>query len=379
MKRVYLDYNATTPVDPRVMEAMLPFLREEFGNPSSIHSYGEFAKQAVATAHEQVAGLLGCHADEVVFTSGGSESNNTVIKGVAFERRATNYHIITTQIEHSAITSPCQFLERLGFDVTYLPVDRHGTVRVGDVEAAIRPTTSLISVMHANNEVGTIQPIRAIGELARSRGIPLHTDAAQSIGKIPTQVDDLKVDFLSMAGHKFYAPKGVGALYIRRGTKIEPLIHGAGHESGRRAGTENVPLVVAFGKACELASREMDSRWGHSITMRDYLHDNLSKMFGSRLHLNGHPTERVPNTLNVSFDGFSSQELLRAIPEVAASTGSACHAHSREMSHVLRAMGLPKRVGYGAVRFSLGQWTTASDIDYLLELLQLRVVGAGVR
>jgi len=357
-----------------VAEAMWPYLRELFGNPSSLHSYGVDAKEAVETARAQVATLLGCRADEVVFTSGGSESNNTAIKGVVFRLRQKGYHVITTQIEHSAVISPCQFLEQLGFFVTYLPVDKYGTVSVRDVEAAIRPTTILISIMHANNEVGTIQPIAAIGKLARARGILMHTDAAQSVGKIPALVDELHVDLLTVAGHKFYAPKGVGALYVRRGLEIEPLIHGASHESGRRAGTENVPLVVALGKACELATNELDSRWAHVVTLRDYLHDNLKKMFGARLHLNGHPTERVPNTLNVSFEGYTGQELLQKIPEVAASTGSACHAKSREMSHVLRAMGVPERVGCGAVRFSLGQWTTASDVDQLLELLQLRVL-----
>ncbi len=371
---VYLDYNATTPVDPRVAEAMWPYLRELFGNPSSVHAFGVNAKAAVETARAQVAGLLGCHADEIVFTSGGSESNNTAIKGVAFTLRQRGYHIITTDIEHSAVISPCKFLERLGFFVTYLPVDHTGRVSVRDVEAAIRPTTILISIMHANNEVGTIQPIAEIGALARSRGILMHTDAAQSVGKIPALVDELNVDLLTIAGHKFYAPKGVGALYIRRGVEIEPFIHGASHESGRRAGTENVPLIVALGKACELAGSELDSRWAQLSTLRDYLFDNLKKMFGDKLHLNGHPTERVPNTLNVSFEGYTAPELLAKIPEVAASTGSACHAESLEMSHVLRAMGVPERIGYGAVRFSLGQWTTASDIDQLLELLQLRVM-----
>jgi cysteine desulfurase len=252
-------------------------------------------------------------------------------------------------------------------------------VKVTDVEAAIRPTTILISIMHANNEVGTIEPIQAIGQLARSRGILMHTDAAQSVGKIPTLVDDLKVDLLSIAGHKFYAPKGVGALYIRRGVQLEPLVHGAGHESGRRAGTENVPLIVALGKACELAAKELDSRWGHSLAMRDHLHDNLKKMFGHRLHLNGHPTERVPNTLNVSIEGQFGQELLKKIPEVAASTGSACHSQSREMSFVLRAMGVPEKVGCGAVRFSLGQWTTVGDIETVSELLQLRVLHSSAK
>lgn len=371
---VYLDYNATTPVDPRVAEAMWPYLRELFGNPSSLHTYGTNAKAAVETARTQVAGLLGCQADEIVFTSGGSESNNAAIKGVAFTLRQQGYHIITTQIEHSAVINPCKFLERLGFFVDYLPVDKHGMVSVKDVEAAIRPTTILISIMHANNETGVIQPVAEIGKLARSRKILMHTDAAQSAGKIPTLVNELNVDLLTIAGHKFYAPKGVGALYVRQGLALEPLIHGAGHESGRRAGTENVPLIVALGKACELATNELDSRAAHLVTLREYLKDNLKKMFGKKLHVNGHPTERVPNTLNVSFEGYTGQELLHKIPEVAASTGSACHAGSREMSHVLKAMGVPERVGCGAVRFSLGQWTTAGDVDYLLELLQLRVL-----
>ena len=374
MKRVYLDYNATTPVDPRVADAMWPFLREDFGNPSSLHTFGVEAKGAVETARAEVAGLFGCHADEIVFTSGGSESNNAAIKGVAFKLRQQGYHVITTQIEHSAVINPCKFLERLGFFVSYLPVDRTGMVSVRDVEAALRPTTILISIMHANNEVGTIQPIAEIGALARSRDILMHTDAAQSVGKIPTLVDELNVDLLSIAGHKFYAPKGVGALYIRRGLEIEPLIHGAGHESGRRAGTENVPYAVALGKACDLAAKELDSRAAHLVTLRDYLYDNLKKMFGDRLHLNGHPTERVPNTLNVSFEGYTAPELLQKIPEVAASTCSACHAANLEMSHVLRAMNVPEKIGFGAVRFSLGQWTTAGDVDFLLELLQLRVL-----
>jgi cysteine desulfurase len=374
MKRVYLDYNATTPVDPRVAEAMWPYLRELFGNPSSLHTFGADAKQAVETARTQTAGLLGCLPEEIVFTSGGSESNNTAIKGVAFTLRQRGYHIITTTIEHSAVISPCKFLERLGFFVTYLPVDHEGRVSVADVEAAIRPTTILISIMHANNETGVIQPVAEIGKLARARGILMHTDAAQSVGKISTLVDELNVDLLTIAGHKFYAPKGIGALYVRRGVEIDPLIHGASHESGRRAGTENVPLIVALGKASELAASELDSRWAHTVTLRDYLFDNLKKMFGDKLHLNGHSTERVPNTLNVSFEGYTAPDLLLKIPEVAASTGSACHAQNLEMSHVLRAMGVPERVGYGAVRFSLGQWTTTGDIDYLLELLQLRVL-----
>jgi cysteine desulfurase len=374
MKPIYLDYNATTPVDPRVAEALWPFVAEHFGNPSSTHEFGRRAKAAVDSARAQVAGLLGCEADEIVFTSGGSESNNTAIKGLASALREKGNHIITLQVEHPAVLNPLRFLEHNGFTVTYLPVDHFGMVNVRDVEAAITPKTTLITIMHANNEVGTIEPVAAIGQIARSRGVLFHTDAAQSVGKIPTRVSELNVDLLTIAGHKLYAPKGVGALYVRRGVTFEPLIHGAGHESGRRAGTENVPHIVALGKACELAATELESRRAHLLKLRDYFHDGLKKLFGANLHLNGHPAERLPNTLNVSFEGRIGGEVLDALGEVAASTGSACHAGSHELSPVLKSMGVPERIGLGAVRFSLGRETTAEEIERVLRLFECRLL-----
>jgi cysteine desulfurase len=371
---IYLDYNATTPVDPRVAETMWPFVTEHFGNPSSAHEFGRTAKAAVDEARSQVAGMLGCRADEIVFTGGGSESNNAAIKGVAWSQCERGNHIITSQVEHPAVLNPLRWLERTGFGVTYLPVDRTGMVSAEDVAAAITPQTILITIMHANNEVGTIEPVAAIGKLARQHGVLFHTDAAQSAGKIPTLVDELNVDLLTIAGHKLYAPKGVGALYVRRGVKIEPLIHGAGHEGGRRAGTENVPHIVALGEACQLATTELPARQARLTELRDYFHDGLKKLFGDRLHLNGHPTSRLPNTLNVSFEGRIGGEVLDALGEVAASTGSACHAGSHELSPVLKAMNVPERIGLGAVRFSLGQGTTRSEIDRVLELFQTNVL-----
>lgn len=372
-KPIYLDYNATTPVDPRVVEAMAPFIAEHFGNPSSAHALGRCAKEAVETARAQVADLLGAQPDEIVFTSGGSESNNTAIKGVAWALRDRGDHIITSQVEHPSVLNPLRFLERQGFAVTFLPVDEFGMVRAADVEAAVTPRTILITIMHANNEIGTIEPIAAIGQLAHSRRVLFHTDAAQSVGKIPTRVDELNVDLLSVAGHKLYTPKGVGALYVRRGVKFEPLIHGAGHESGRRAGTENVPYIAALGKACELAAKELEERRACAGTLRDQLHDGLKKLFGRRLHLNGHPTERLPNTLNVSFEGRIGREVLDALGDVAASTGSACHEGTHELSPVLKAMGVPERIGLGAVRFSLGRWTTHEEIQRVLTLFRTKL------
>lgn len=375
MKLSYFDYNATTPVDPRVAKAMWPFLSEHFGNPSSAHELGQRAKAAVDLARTRVADLLCCQADEIVFTGGGSESNNTAIKGLALALREKGKHIITSQIEHPAVLNPLRFLEREAFAVTYLPVDRFGMVNVRDVESALTPNTILITIMHGNNEVGTIEPIAAIGQVARNRGVLFHTDAAQSVGKIPTRVDELNVDLLSIAGHKLYAPKGVGALYVRRGVKFEPLIHGAGHESGRRAGTENVPYIVALGKACALAAAELESRRAHLLKLRDDFHDGLKKLFGASLHLNGHPTERLPNTLNVSFEGRIGSEVLDSLGAVAASTGSACHAGSHELSPVLKAMAVPEQIGLGAVRFSLGRETTAEEIERVLRLFESRLLG----
>jgi cysteine desulfurase len=298
---IYLDYNASTPVDPRVAAAMQPLLTHAFGNPSSGHWAGAPAKAALETARAEVAALLGCTADEVVFTSGGSEANNLALKGVFFARRDRGEHVITTQVEHPAILGPCQFIERLGATVTYLPVDRTGRVDPEAVRRAITPRTILISVMHANNEVGTIQPIEDIGRIAGEYGIVFHTDAAQSVGKIPTAVDALAVDLLTIAGHKLYAPKGVGALYVRRGVDLEPLIHGAGHEHGRRAGTESALLAAGLGAACVLA-RDL-APMARMCGLRDRFWQRLRQDFGDRIVLNGHPGHRLPNTLNVSFVG----------------------------------------------------------------------------
>lgn len=365
-QRIYLDFNATTPTAPEVAAAMSRVLNEPFGNPSSEHWAGWPARQAVEQARCQVADLLNCTPDEIVFTSGGSEANNHALKGVFFAHDAGG-HIVTTQIEHPAILNPCCFLERLGASVTYLPVDRLGRVDPDALRRALTPRTILISVMHANNEVGTLQPISEIAQIARERGILFHTDAAQSVGKIPTRVDELGVDLLSLAGHKLYAPKGVGVLYIRNGVHLEPLIHGAGHESGRRAGTENLVLDVALGKACELARSWVGMESVRQL--RDLFWQLLQARFGERVVLNGHPTERLPNTLNVSFVGEIGSTILNRLNGVAASTGSACHSGSVELSPVLKAMGIPPEIGMGAIRFSLGRTTTQNEIDQVVSLL----------
>lgn len=372
MQPIYLDCNATTPVDPRVLEAMLPYLREHFGNPSSSHPYGVQARLGVEQARRQVAALLGGEPDEIVFTGSGSEANNLAIKGIAEANRDRGDHIITSQVEHPAVLEPCRYLERRGFRVTYLPVDNYGRVDPDAVAQAITPRTILITMMHANNEVGTIQPLAAIGRIARLHGIPFHTDAAQSMGKIPTRVEELQVDLLTVVGHKFYAPKGVGALYIRRGLQVESLIHGAGHEAGRRASTENVAGTVGLGEACRLAGENLAEAAGRLRELRERLYQGLMQQ-GVQLALNGHPTERLPNTLNLSFTGIDSNSLLAALPEIAASTGSACHAGETEPSAVLLAMGTPREQALGAIRFSLGRWTTAEEVDQAVTFLVERL------
>jgi cysteine desulfurase len=367
-QKIYLDFNASTPIAPEVAEAIRPFLSEHFGNPSSQHWAGIPAKEAVERARQQVAELLHCSPDEIVFTSGGSESNNHAIKGVFFTLREKGTHIITTQIEHPAVINPCRFLEKLGAEVTFVPVDRHGRVDPQDIQEAITSRTILITVMHANNEVGTVQPIEEISKIARVRGIVFHTDAAQSVGKIVTKVDDLRVDLLSIAGHKVYAPKGIGALYIRKGTPIEPLIHGAGHESGRRAGTENVLLIVGLGKACEVAKRYLND--DRILELRNRFWKLLQDNFGEKVVLNGHPVLRLPNTLNVSFVGKAGGEILSRLDGVAASTGAACHSGSVELSPVLKALGISPEVGMGAIRFSLGRTTTIQELERVVHLLR---------
>lgn len=366
-KQIYLDYNASTPIDPDVAAVMQQAIRDAFGNPSSTHWAGAPAHTIVEAARKQVADLLGCLPTEIVFTSGGSESNNLALKGLYFRRRISKAHIITTQVEHPAIVEPCRFLECLGARITWLPVDGTGRVSPDHLRTAIAQDTLLISVMHANNEVGTIQPIEELAQIARGHGIPFHTDAAQSVGKVPTRVDDLGVDLLTIAGHKLYAPKGIGALYVRNGIELEPLIHGASHESGRRAGTESAMLAAALGKACELASDL--SVIANLKALRDRLWAGLQQHLGVRVVLNGHPEERLPNTLNVSFIGQVGAEILEKIPEIAVSTGSACHAGQVELSPVLKAMGMSEDTGAGAIRFSLGRTTTAKEIDAVVERL----------
>jgi len=370
-RRIYLDYNASTPICPEAVEAMRPFLTDHYGNPYSLHWAGMPAKDAVEKARGQVAGLLGCDPTEVVFTSGGSESNNHAIKGVFFANRDRGDHIVTTAVEHPATINPCRFLEKLGAKVTVLPVDRFGMVDPNDVRKAITPRTILITVMHANNEVGTIEPISGISAIAGEEGIPFHTDAAQTVGKIPVDVGELGVDLLSVAGHKVYAPKGIGALYIRDGTKIESFVHGAGHEAGRRAGTENVLLSVALGAACEVARGWIGIP--QVTILRDRFWEGLREIFGEKVTLNGHPTARLPNTLNVNFVGRVGAEVLAMLPGVAASTGSACHAGSVTLSPVLAAMGVPPAEGMGAVRFSLGRATIREELEEVLGVLKASV------
>ena len=366
--RIYLDFNASTPSCPEAVEAMRPFLSDHYGNPSSLHWAGMPAKDAVEKARGQVAGLIGCDPTEVVFTSGGSESNNHAIKGVFFANRDRGDHIITTAVEHPATINPCRFLETLGAKVTVLPVDRYGRIDPADVRKAITPRTILITVMHANNEVGTIEPIPEISAIAREAGIPFHTDAAQTVGKVSDDVEELGVDLLSVAGHKVYAPKGIGALYLREGTRIEPFVHGAGHEAGRRAGTENVLLAVALGAACDAARKWIGMPQGK--VLRDRFWDRLRGIFGEQVTLNGHPTARLPNTLNVNFVGRVGADILAMLPGVAASTGSACHAGSVTLSPVLAAMGVPPGEGMGAVRFSLGRTTTWEELEEVLDRLR---------
>lgn len=366
-QQIYLDFNASTPVDARVESLMHQTMTKAFGNPSSSHWSGVPAREIVETARQKVAILIGCQPDEIVFTSGGSESNNQVLKGVFFGRENRNTHIITSAIEHPAIVEPCRFLERLGAKITWLPVDANGSVDAGGLRKSITPDTALVSVMHANNEVGTLQPIKELAQIAREHGIPFHTDAAQSVGKVPTRVDELGVDFLTIAGHKLYAPKGVGALYIRQGRGLESFIHGAGHERGRRAGTESALLTAALGEACELA-RDL-SGMVRLKSLRDRLWAALKENCGDRVVLNGHPEKRLPNTLNISFLGHVANELLAQIPELAASTGSACHADRVEISPVLQSMGVSPEVGVGAVRFSLGRSTTSEEIETVIKWL----------
>jgi cysteine desulfurase len=365
---IYLDYNATTPIAREVAEAMIPFIVEDFGNPSSVHPIGRRAKEALEHARGQVSSLLGCDPDEIIFTSGGTESNNMVLKSLTWSLREKGCHIITTRIEHPSIMNTALSLMEAGCDVTFLPVDRFGTLDPAEVRKAIRKDTILITVMHANNETGTIQPISEISAIAREHRILFHTDAAQSIGKIETRVIDLGVDLLTIAGHKLYAPKGVGALYIKKGVEIEPFLYGGGQERGLRSGTENVILNVGLGKACELISAKLTDEMPRLRTFRDSLYNQI-RVAIPEVILHGHPEQRLPNTLFISFPWMIGDEILREVPDICASTGAACHDRSVSLSHVLGAMGVRKEVGMGAIRLSLGRPTTKEEIDHAAQLI----------
>jgi cysteine desulfurase len=370
IKPIYLDYNGTTPHAPEVVAAMRPFLEVEFGNPSSSHWYGIVPKQAVESARNQVAGILNCRPQELFFTSGGTESNNHAIRGTVRALRARGNHIITSAFEHPAVLEVCHYLEKDDFETTFLPVSADGLVDPAEIEKAIRPTTILITIMHANNEVGTIQPIARISQIAKEHGIVMHTDAAQSVGKIPTDVQDLGVDLLSVAGHKVYAPKGIGALYVRPPLKPEKFCHGAGQERGWRSGTENVLEIVGLGKACEVAAQDLQPNMAHMQRLRDRLQVGLTVTL-TDVRLNGHPVRRLPNTLSLSFKGVEANRILEEIGlEVAASAGAACHSDTVEISHVLEAMGVPLEWAKGTLRFSIGRMTTAEEIDKAIEIVE---------
>jgi cysteine desulfurase len=370
MKRIYLDHAATTPMRHEVVEAMLPFLRERFGNPSTLYSYGQEAKKAIDGAREKVAQVMNANSSEIVFTSGGTESDNFAISGVAWANQKRGNHIITSSIEHHAVLNICKFLERRGFEVTYLPVDNHGLVSPDDVKKAVRKDTILISIMHANNEIGTIEPVEEIGKIAKEEGIYFHTDSVQTFGHIPIDVNMLNVDLLSASAHKLYGPKGVGCLYIRKGVKIVPFLYGGAQENKRRASTENVAGIVGFGKAAELAIKEMEEEGNRLILLRDRLiKEILEKISFTRL--NGHTTKRLPGNVNICVEFVEGESMILQldINGICASSGSACTSNVIEPSHVLLAIGIPPAVAQGSLRFTLGRDNTNKDIDYLLEIL----------
>lgn len=370
MRRVYLDHSATTPIRPEVLEAMLPYLRERYGNPSSLHHWGQEAKKAVEQAREAVAALISARPEEIVFTSGGTEADNLAVIGAAYANAAKGRHIITSSIEHHAVLDSMQYLERQGFKVTFLPVTAEGLVQVDEVAAAITPETILISIMHANNEVGTVQPVALIGQLAKEKGIILHSDAVQSAGKIPVDVDELGVDLLTLSAHKIYGPKGVGALYVRKGTRLDPIFHGGAQERKRRPGTENTPGIVGFGRAAALAKQEMATEARRLAALRDRLLDGLSERIPD-LVITGHREKRLPNHVSVCVKYVEGESLLLSLDlqGVAASSGSACTSGSLEPSHVLLAMGLPHEVAQGSLRLTLGRENEEADVDYVLEIL----------
>jgi cysteine desulfurase len=370
MKQAYLDNAATTPVDPRVKAAMLPYLEEFYGNPSSVHSAGQAVRAAVEEARGLVASLIGARADEVFFTSGGTEADNWAIKGTALAKVDKGNHIITTAVEHHAVIESCHYLSKRGFDITLVPVDNYGLVDADEVKKVITNKTILISVMHANNEIGTIQPVSEIGKIARERGVLFHVDAVQTAGHLPVNVNDLNADMLSLSGHKLYGPKGIGALYIRKGVRIESLLSGGSQERGKRPGTENVPGIVGFGEAAAIAKNEMAAESERLTALRDRLTTELLSCIPDS-HLNGHPTLRLPNNVNISFDYVEGESLVLNLDfeSICASTGSACSSSSLEPSHVLLACGKLAEEAHGSLRFSLGKFTTTGDIDRVIETL----------
>lgn len=374
-KPVYLDYNATTPIDPEVAKEMLPYIHSSYGNPSSSYSIGRMNREAIERARNQIADLINAKPEEIVFTSGGTESNNHAIRGAVFANKEKGKHIITSSVEHPAVTEVCRYLNSLGYEITYVPVDKHGKVNPNDVENAIRSDTVLITIMHANNEVGTIQPVKEIASYARRNNILFHMDAAQSVGKIDTDVAVPGVDLLSIAGHKLYAPKGIGALYIKQGTKIENLLYGAGQEKGIRPGTENVPYIVALGKACEIAQRDLKKNNAHMYRMRERLLSGLRQKLGSIVRLNADLENCLPNTLSIAFGNVDAHTLSSIIgSEVFISTGSACHADSVEISSVLKAMNINIKTASGTVRISTGKYTTDEEIDLAIGAISDKVL-----
>jgi cysteine desulfurase len=373
-KPIYLDYNATTPVAPEVADEMWPYIQTHFGNPSSNSGIGRHNKEAIEKARMRVANLIGALPGEIIFTSGGTESNNHAIRGAVFANQHKGKHIITSQVEHPAVTEVCNYLENQGCEITWLPVDAFGKVNPEDVEKAVRPDTVLITIMHANNEVGTIQPVKEIGEIAKKHGVLFHTDAAQSVGKIETDVNEMGVDLLSIAGHKLYAPKGVGALYIRNGVKLENLIFGAGQERGLRPGTENVPYIVALGKACELSGENLDGNKQHLFQMRQRLLDGLKEKCQTTIQLNADLNNCLPNTLSIAFDRVEAHTLASFVSSrVSFSTGSACHADSIDISPVLKAMNTDRKTATGTVRISTGKYTIKEEIDRAVETISTAV------
>ena len=370
MKQVYLDHGATTPIREEVTEALLPYFSDAFGNASSIHTFGQRARKAMEDARRRVAHVMGAGPEEIIFTSGGTESDNLAIKGIAYASQGEGKHIVTSSIEHPAVLNCCQQLEREGYEVTYLPVDKFGLVNPDSVSDALKPETVLVSMMLANNEVGTIQPIKEIGEITKTRSIPFHTDAVQAVGKIPIIVDDLNVDLLSISGHKIYGPKGVGVLYARKGTPIVPLMYGGSHEMGYRPGTENVADIVGLAKAMELADQEREDFSKRMNNLRSMLEKGIQEKI-EEVQFNGHPEKRLPNISNVSFKFIDGESLLLSLDMegIAVSTGSACSSESEESSHVLLAMGTAPDVARGSLRFSLGRLNDADDISYVLDVL----------